>query len=354
MKKTSLWTIMINGICIFFMILFLLDKKLFFSEEENRFLEPFHWNNVDTYINDHFPFRIKFIQLKNRFQKKIGKTYINQIYIGADDYLIPDFIKTDKEDFIMKSINQFQEKNNNVDVMIIPDSILINEDKLSYHKKIEEEQEIKKLYSRLKTNNISVIPIFQEYHKNGYELYYKTDHHWNMLGAYLAYQEYQKSKGKEYYQLNQFEKETISTDFLGTSYYQVLGIGKAEEMVLYTKGNKLSVNYVYEKRKTTTLYESKYLKTRDKYSYFLDNNHALIQIDNHSIKNNSRLLIIKNSFANSMIPFLINNYHTIDVIDLRYFQESVSDYCRENKITNILILYNLNNLYQDLSIIKLK
>lgn len=354
MKKISIWTIILNGICAFFMILFLFSKKELFSEEENRYLETFHWNSINTYINDHFPFRTEFIRFKNKFQTGIGKTYLNKIYIGKEGYLLPDFTETDKKEYIIHSINDFQEKNKNVDVMIIPDSILINEGKLAFHKPITEEKEIEDLYSKLKTNNISVISLMRKYQSENYQLYYKTDHHWNMVGAYIAYQQYQKSKGKDYYQLNQFQKKVISNDFLGTSYYQVLGIGKPEKMVLYTKDNDLSVNYVYEKKKTTSLFENKYLKTKDKYSYFLDNNHALIQIENQSIKNNNKLLIIKNSYANSMVPYLVNHYHEVDLIDLRYFQGSVSDYCNTNKIDNILILYNLNNLYQDLSIIKLK
>ena len=172
----------INIISISLLFLFVIEKKYDFSEEENRYLEKFSIDNIDTYIIDHFPFRLQFIYLKNKFEYLLGKRYINNTYIGKDNYLIPDFQDNKKKKYIIDTINTFNRNNRNVDVMIVPDSILINENKLSYHKSINEEDEIKYLYNKLNTNNINVIDSLKEENKYT-QMYYKTDHHWTSFGA---------------------------------------------------------------------------------------------------------------------------------------------------------------------------
>ena len=78
------------------------------------------------------------------------------------------------------------------------------------------------------------------------------------------------------------------------------------------------------------------------------------EVKNNDINDGSNLLLIKNSYANSFVPFIINHYENVHVIDLRYFGDSISKYVEDNKMDNILILYNLNNFYSDKSIIRLK
>ncbi|MBQ8131445.1 MAG: hypothetical protein IJ193_03050, partial [Bacilli bacterium] len=102
------------------------------------------------------------------------------------------------------------------------------------------------------------------------------------------------------------------------------------------------------------IYYSEHLKTKDKYSYFLDGNHALIVIDNKERNDGSSIVIIKNSYANCFIPYLIPHYDKIHVIDLRYYNYNVTNYITDHQFQDKLILYNLNNYYSDLSIIKLK
>ena len=55
-----------------------------------------------------------------------------------------------------------------------------------------------------------------------------------------------------------------------------------------------------------------------------------------------------------MIPFLTQNFEEIHVVDLRSFSKSLSEYAKENKLDNVLILYNFNNFIKDTNIIKIK
>ncbi len=353
-KCNKLLLIFICLITIMFSITFLIEKKVNFSEEENKYFPPFSIEEIDTYISNHFPLRTKFIILKNRFQKLIGKTFINGIYLGSENYLIPEFISNPKKDYIVKQINEFAKNKKNINVMFVPDSILINKDKLKRDFSLDEEREIKYLYDKLiYSTNIDLIEPLKNANKK-YQMYYKTDHHWTTYGAYVAYLEYLKINNMEGLNLDEFEIKQITNEYLGTSASLVLGLAKPEGITLFLNNNDLDVDYVYEKKYTKSLYNYSYLNKKDKYSMFLDNNHALIKISNNSLNNNKKLLVIKNSFANNFIPFIVNNYQYTYVIDLRYFGDNVTNFYINNHIDDTLILYNLNNMYNDMSIIKLK
>ena len=93
---------------------------------------------------------------------------------------------------------------------------------------------------------------------------------------------------------------------------------------------------------------------RDKYSLFLYGNNPLTIIKNKDIKNNKKILVIKDSFGNSLVPFLTQNYEEIHVIDLRHFSSRLSSYLEENDFENILIIYNFINLATDNNVLRLK
>jgi hypothetical protein len=231
--------------------------------------------------------------------------------------------------------------------MIVPDSIYYNSDKIDNIREVDkEDEEISYLYSKLNTNNIDL--------RKENITFYKSDHHWTTDGAFEAYKAYFNSKNKYYYDINRFYRKKVSSSFLGTSSSLVLGLAKEDDMYIYDIDNNIEVSYVYEKKTSDSLYNFDYLDKKDKYAMFLDNNHALIEITNKDLNDESSIVIIKNSYANSFIPFIVNHYNKVYVIDLRYFNENVSDFIIKNNIKDKLILYNLNNLYSDLSIVRLK
>lgn len=352
-KINKIFIIIIFIINIFFLFNLIISKKEVFSYEENRYLEKFSIKKLNLFLADHFPYRKNFISLKNNLEKASGKTYINDIYIGKDSYLVPSFNDNQNKTYLFNVINNFSEKYPNIDLMIVPDSTLINNDKIIRYNGLDEEKEIKYLYENIKTNNINLIDFFLEENKNN-DLYYKTDHHWTSKGAYKAYVYYFTKKGIPYYEEDYFNIKKVSNSFLGTSASKVYGLAKKEDIYIYEKNNSLKVEYVFEKKIENSLYNFDYLNKKDKYAMFLDNNHALIKITNEDIKDDNSILIIKNSYANAFVPFVVNHYKYVYVIDMRYYNDKVSTFIDENNINDILILYNLNNLYSDLALIKLK
>ena len=101
------------------------------------------------------------------------------------------------------------------------------------------------------------------------------------------------------------------------------------------------------------IYNDKYLETKDKYSYFLNGNNAKVIVKT-KVKNNKKLLVIKDSYAHIMAQFLCQNYEEIHIIDLRHFGNRLSNYLEENDFDNILIIYNFINLATDNNILRLK
>ena len=106
---------------------------------------------------------------------------------------------------------------------------------------------------------------------------------------------------------------------------------------------------------TNTLYDEDYLKEKDKYSVFLSNNHSLIEITNNDTTSREEVLVIKDSYGNSFVPFIAEHYKKIHVVDLRYNLNSMTDYLQENdQIKDVIILYKINTINEESSIYNLR
>lgn len=79
---------------------------------------------------------------------------------------------------------------------------------------------------------------------------------------------------------------------------------------------------------------------------FCGGNYPELKIKTENL-NGKNLLIIKDSFANEFLPFLVNDYENICVIDLRYFKNDINNYINSNNINEILFLYNIDSFSED-------
>lgn len=340
--------------------MFIFNKKVYYSENEFRYLTKFNeitiesilnrktMENIEEYLSDHFQFRVEFIKLKNKVELLIGKNKINGVYI-TDKYLIEEYNGFNKKDKFIDVINNLSESNKDVkfSLMLVPTSISVNNKYLNKYSKTEEQlNDIKYIYDKTNTNNIN---LYESLINSKREVFYYTDHHWTTYGALIAYQEFTNNK-------EDIELKKASDSFQGTIYSKVLISDIKDEIYIYEPEYKLEVTYDLgtNKIKKDTLYNMSYLKEKDKYSLFLDNNNPLITIDNKDLKDKNNILVIKDSYANSFIPFLTRNYKTIHVIDPRYYLGSITEYINKNNIEEVLILYNINTLNDDTGIYRVK
>lgn len=233
--------------------------------------------------------------------------------------------------------------------MIVPNSIYINQDKLpDFVQTTNQEEIIQKHYSKLENAKAVEVTDLIKTYKNK-ELYYKTDHHMTSKGAYLLYIEFCKQAGIVPEPIQNFEEKVVSTDFLGTfdSKAQIIGQEKDTITVYLNKANTDLKEVIYDTETTKSIFNEKYLQTKDKYSYFLNGNNSKV-VAKTKIENGKKLLIIKDSYAHNVVPFLCSNYEEIHVIDPRYYHMSISEYINDNYITDVLVLYNYANLITDI------
>lgn len=364
MKKYRLFYMFIF-IILAFSSLDILEGNKEFSDFENRRLtkEPkftlkSYFNGqyskeYDNYINDQFIMRDSFISVKALMEKAFLKVENNGVYFGEDDYLLEKVVHIDKSklDLNINSINKFiKDVDLNTYIMIVPNSYYILKDKLPKYALVEDtEKHLDYIYSNIEGEiPVDLRAILKE-NKEEY-IYYKTDHHWTTLGAYLGYEEFMKEYGEEPIKLSNY-KENNENDFYGTFYSRSKPVFLDGDTISYYDFNDLEI-YINDEKKDS-LYDLSFFNTRDKYSAFLHDNNGITRIKNKKISNDKKLLVIKDSYANSLVPFLTQNFSEVIVIDLRYYGNSIKEYIKENNISDVLILYNFINFTRDNSIMKI-
>lgn len=361
----KIFALIISGIILFLSVFFFINEKKVFSENENRYLAKTpkynfealksgrYMTQIENYLIDHFPLRDDMVSLKTNTYKIVGIREVNNIYLGSDGYLLEEFKELTNIDKIVSTINKLQEKLDfKLDVMLVPTSTDINSDKLpKYAINKSEKEEINKFYNMLNTNKINVYDSLYN-NKDKYQLYYKLDHHWTSFGAYVAYLNY--CEYKNITPITDYNIKEVSNSFYGTFYSKTNDYSlKADSINIFEVDNP-DYTVVYEDKTVNSLYATEYLDKKDKYSYFLDNNHSLITITNNNLDNEQKILIIKDSYANSFVPFIVNNYKYVYVIDPRYYKSEISSFIKDNEISNVLFLYNAGTINNDLGIVSVK
>lgn len=337
-----------------------------FSDLENRNLKQkvkFNlkdfWDNsfqkdYESYINDQFIFRDRWIDIKSRSEYFLGKIENNGIIYGDNEYLFEKYSTFDNDRFLnnIEAINIFKDNvNATVSLMIAPNSYEIYKEFVPKAAPlVPQEDNINYIYDNISgTNNINLLDTMNE-NKDEY-IYYRTDHHWSAYGAYLAYKEFMQSIGETPIKLNQ--DDLISVDnFYGTYFSKAKPFNVEPDIFTYLELSGITMNISGEEY--NSIYDYSQLELRDKYSLFLRGNNALTVIKNSNLKNGKKIAVIKDSYANSFVPYLTQNYEEIHVIDLRSFVERVDDYINNNSIEDVLILYNFINFTRDVNVVRLK
>ena len=343
-----------------------------FSELENRVLEQkpeFSIRKVlkgryildyEKYISDQFPFREFFIGVKSDCERLMGKKENNGVYLGKSGYLMEEFKKPKLEEFKGKieNINSFADSNLNTNIyfMLVPNSVKILEQQLPLFAPVDDELVyINKVKDSLH-KDIKFVDIYNILNSKKDEyIYYKTDHHWTTKSAFYAYEELGNYMNFTPYLENDFHIKKITDNFYG-SLYSKSGFRHLSpdsiDIYIPKRNEDYIVNFYDEKKTSKSIYEMDNLNKKDKYSIFFGGNHPLIKITTN-ISNGRKLLVIKDSYANNLIPFLIGHFNEIYVMDLRYYNDNLSSFLKKQEIDDILILYNGKSFFEEESINKI-
>ncbi|MBP3580893.1 MAG: hypothetical protein J6K12_06575 [Clostridia bacterium] len=206
---------------------------------------------------------------------------------------------------------------------------------------------IDEIYQNLNPSVLSVDAYsnIQKHYNAGEYLYFNSDHHWTSLGAYRAYTAFSKVADFKATALNSFEKKTIE-EFLGTFYTSTYDKNLKEnpDRVDYyiPPCNYKVLNYTSSGTGTyegTLLYEA-VSGISSGYLVFMGGDIPLsvITTDNNTGRS---ILVFKESYGNAFVPFLVSNYDTVYVADIRTFPFNAISFVEQNDIKEVLFLNNI-------------
>jgi len=359
-------TVLYCAVILVLAVWFLVSPKREFSENENRYLEKTpvltiktlvngeYMESVSTWLSDHFPMRDFFMGLKSAVEIGTGRREINGVYVAAEDYFIEAYAQPQSTQRIIETFQKFYEKVSPLQIdtklMLVPTAVTVYQDKLpAFAPAGNQMATVNEIYEKAGLPAIDCSRQLYEGAKTG-QLYYYTDHHWTTYGAYQGYLAYCEAKGLEPVPLDSYEAQIVTEEFAGTLYSKVNDYShKKDTITVYrNREDKLTVTYTDTGEVSDSLYNMDYLEEKDKYSMFLNNIHTLIEIENETAASDAVLVLVKDSYANSMVPFLAHHYKKIYVFDTRYYKNSISKFLAEHaEVTDMLLLYNMNTIDTD-------
>ena len=309
----------------------------------------------EAYMDDQFVGRDMWRKLKVTVDRIGGSRLENGVYIGKNGQLLEQIEVADETHLAanIKAIKSFSESQSKIPVrmMLVPDAANVLNHSLPALAKPEDQTQMFSMVRKDLGDSVEWIDVSTELNKHKTEkIYYKTDHHWTTLGAFYAFQAAAPSLGIDGDLSGKYVSYTVSDSFNGMlASKSGVNLGEKEQIDIYVpteEDTDLIVDYVDEGKRSTSLYDSSKLKEKDQYTVFLGGNSSLLDIRTVSTST-KRLLLVKDSFANSFIPFLTPYYREIVVVDPRYYSGTINDLMDSYRISEVLFLYSGNTFFKD-------
>ena len=309
----------------------------------------------EAYMDDQFVGRDMWRKLKVTVDRIGGSRLENGVYIGTNGQLLEQIEVADENHLAanIKAIKSFSESQKKIPVrmMLVPDAANVLNHSLPALAKPEDQTQMFSMVRKDLGDSVEWIDVSTELNKHKTEkIYYKTDHHWTTLGAFYAFQAAAPSLGIEGDLSGKYVSHAVSNSFNGMlASKSGVNLGEKEQIDIYVpteEDTDLIVDYVDEGKRSTSLYDSSKLKEKDQYTVFLGGNSSLLDIRTVSTST-KRLLLVKDSFANSFIPFLTPYYREIVVVDPRYYSGTINDLMDSYRISEVLFLYSGNTFFKD-------
>lgn len=386
---------------LFISVFFLVDvfnSDRAFSEFENTSLAQkpaFSWSSfVDgsfgskyvKYINEQFLGRDNWISMKAVADMGLGRIESHGVTYGDDHYLMEKLeivedqnypanagtniakqTSLDRSNGMVSSFLQMYDQP--ITFSLVPNSYAILEDEVpTGFPGADQQAYTQQIYQALSEadDQLEIVDFSDtlSQHKDEY-IYYRTDHHWTTLGAYYAYVAYCEQKGLTPVSLEELEENKVE-DFYGTFYSKAKRPSQPADTITWYDVDVDEFAFVanlqqdkqlaqlgevvqedgLELLRVDGMMDRRKFEVRDKYAAFMWGNSGYVKIKsshnlNHQEGKTSRLLLFKDSYANSMIPYLTYNYDEIIVVDLRYMAKSTKELMQE-EFDDIFVMYNFS------------
>ena len=338
-----------------------------FSKMENRYLASMpkaEWETVssgawmqqlETYLADHVPARDEWVQMKNTMLQLTGRKQIGQVVYAGDDRLIQ--VQDISMEQLKKNVQLISDfaavlpEQVRFNLLVAPNASWIYQNLLPEETQTyDPEQALEILQTEMSQKIRLIVPYDTlKQHKNE-AIYFKTDHHWTMRGAAYAYRalaEELDMMGQDPFEYN---IEISKLKFLGSIYSQAPSFGFEGEMFEIFQVPGLEATWTTGLQSGPVLDREK-LSEKDQYAAFFGGNYGFVRIENERARSDEKLLILKDSYANILVPFLIEDYREIIMVDLRYYKGSVKALATEEAVDQILAIYNMDFLCTDQSFV---
>ena len=309
---------------------------------------------LDKFLSDQIPLRDFWVGAGTAAKRLMGRRELNEVYLGRDGYYFQAFTEDSYSASRMASVFElmedfYQKHPVPTEFLMVPSPGTVLSDKLPASAPYYDAQ---KVYDA--ADSVLSFPVLDlretfDRHRENCQLYYRTDHHWTTDGARLAYEAFCRENGM---QPRARSLETVTEHFLGTLHSRVM-TSSVQEDTIKAPADLPPVTITYDDGKTATSpYCPEFLEKKDKYAYFFGGNFGKVEIDTGADSDRT-LLIFKDSFANSFVPFLFEDYGHIVMIDLRYYMDSTDQLFEDYDVSQVLYLFETTNFLTDTGILNL-
>ncbi len=368
----SLFLAILFGLAAAFVII--PDKN--YSENEKRNLQLFpeislenlldgkFSSEINEYFADQFPLRDAFVSIKALAELSLLKGENNGVLLGENETLavrtfsiFKDRLnRTEGMDHFydnsvkkqLEALNKFASEKASVPVhVIIPPRVIdVASESFDYPSNVS--VSLDALISETLSLDIYIplSSVLKEKYSAGEYVYYRTDHHWTTLGAYYAYVEIMRSFGMEddIIPADKFTVNVAADDFYGTTWSKCgFTFVSPDNIEFWSLGNEDDFTTTIGERTFSGFYDMSYLETMDKYSVFISGTNDVTIVESYFDEERPVLLLPKDSFANSLVPFLAQHFDLV-LVNMANRMTNISAYAEQYSADRILFVWNAENL----------
>ena len=341
-----------------------------FSEAERRYLAEApklsaqkltDWSfddAVEGYLADHVPLRDALVGVNAYATLLTGRQVSAEAFMDRDGYLVAKPVGFDPNE-LDKRLSRIRTLGETTglepQMLIVPSSGYVRSGRLP--------GTLAALYrdadvlSGIETyGGMRLIPIEDRFRSEGQNWFYRTDHHWTADGAFAAYEMYMRAEGHEPLPRDAFYHHTVKGYYGSTRSRSALWLTPSDTLTIDEPiGCDVTVTFSDREGTFSDLFFYEHLKEYDWYPLFLDGNHPITVIENRAAASDAPvLLMVKDSFGNTLAPLLVPSYRTIVMVDPRYYRQSVSDLARQYGAAELLFCFSTERIATDLNLKLLK
>lgn len=362
----AVFALLIIAVFVFFLAL----PKETFSEEENRFLatlpsfsaealaEGSYTERLSAYVRDHLPARNLLLEAKCLSEITFAGRENNRVIVGRNGYLIKRFSYDDQD------LSSFSQNITAANVLksalartgkpavflCAPRAIDVLAHDCPFPFVVPQERSVWTLLAAKAPDALTATTRLREKAERNEAVWFHTDHHWTPLGAYYVYQSLGTALHFTPTPREAFYESTVSHTFLGTS-ASACRYPFAKPDTVWAMRYEGDCDFICTDAQTGQSFSGFYVESalagKNQYEYYLGANIAHLRIHKKSNQSRPSLLVIKDSYANCMVPFLARHFD-IELLDLRYFRtdatDTVNTIINDEHYAGTLILCNADSL----------